>query len=73
MSFKHLTEVKNNEEQPIDEKTKTWSGAMENYTLKKVDNTFELIVEMDMAENHEKYFSATFPKALEKVNELSEK
>ena len=33
MSFKHLETVKGGEEQPDNEETKKWSGAMENYSL----------------------------------------
>lgn len=72
MSFKHLGVIKNGEEQPLDEETKKWSGALENYTLKESDGTTELIVEMDISEDYEKFFKETFPKALEKVKELSE-
>lgn len=68
MSFKHLGEVKEGKEQPQSE----WSGAMENYTLKETDGSTELIVEMDITEGFQDYFRETFPKALEKVKELSE-
>lgn len=72
MSFKHLGVVKGGKEQPADDETKKWSGAMENYSLKEKERSTELTVEMDMTEEHEKYFSETFPKALEKVKSLAE-
>lgn len=73
MSFKHLTEVKNFVEQPIDEKIKQWSGAMENYTLKESGGSTELTVEIDGIEEHVNFFKEAFPRALKKVKELSEK
>jgi len=72
MSFKHLGIVKDGQEQPMDEKTKEWSGAMENYILKEINGVTELSVIVDITENHEQYFSDTFPKALEKVKSLCE-
>lgn len=72
MSFKHRGEVKNGVEEPLDEKTKLWSGAMENYTLNEVDGGTELVTEMDIIEEYEDYFNGTFPKALAKVKELAE-
>ena len=72
MSFKHLGIVKDQQKQPEDEETKKWSGATENYTLKGNDGKTELIVEMDLADEHEDYFNKTFPQALDKVKELSE-
>ncbi|MEJ7627894.1 MAG: SRPBCC domain-containing protein [Ferruginibacter sp.] len=73
MSFKHLGMIKDGIEMPLDDKTREWSGAMENYILNEKGGGTELVVEMDIAENFEKYFTDTFPKALEKVKELAEK
>lgn len=72
MSFKHLGVVKDGKEQPVDEETEKWSGAMENYILKDKNGQTELTVEMDITEDHAAYFNETFPKALEKVKTLSE-
>jgi hypothetical protein len=72
MSFKHLGVVKEGSEQPLDEETKKWSGAMENYTLKDNENETDLTVEMDITDEFEDYFKTTFPKALERVKELAE-
>lgn len=72
MSFKHLGVVKDKMEQPETEETKKWSGAMENYSLKEKDGITELTVDLDTIEDHEKYFSETFPKALDAVKDLAE-
>ena len=73
MSFKHLGVVKNGEEQPHDEETKKWSGSMENYMLNDLDGYTELTVEIDITEDHVDYFRKTFPEALKKVKEISER
>lgn len=72
MSFKHLGEVKNGKEEPVNEKTKEWVGAMENYTLKETNGITLLTVELEGAEENLNYFKDIFPKALEKVKTLSE-
>lgn len=72
MSFRHIGEVKDGVNQPLDEKTKSWSGAMEDYRLKEVDGGTELTAEVDMDEQHAEYFKDAFPKALDKVKQLAE-
>ena len=73
MSFKHLGTVKNGVEDLHGEKTKEWSGALENYILKTRDGKTELVVDMDMTEEFKDYFTNTWPKALDKVKQLAEK
>jgi hypothetical protein len=73
MSFKHMSEVKNKKEVTGDEKFQKWSGAHENYTLSQKGETTTLKVEIDVTEDYEEMFSDAFPKALQKVKEISEK
>jgi hypothetical protein len=72
MAFKHHGMVKEGKEQPLDEQTKQWTGAMETYTLKENNNQTELIVDMDIMEEYKESFEKAFPKALEIVKELAE-
>ncbi|MBC8045460.1 MAG: SRPBCC domain-containing protein [Fimbriimonadaceae bacterium] len=72
MSFKHLGVVKDGIEQPLDEETKKWSGAMEEYTLREENGITNLDVEMDITDEYKDYFKGTWPKALQKVKELVE-
>lgn len=72
MSFRHLGVVKDGKEQHIDQETENWSGALENYTLRELDGSTELIVEMDVTDEFQKYFEETFPKALDKIKEMAE-
>ncbi|MBP0902526.1 SRPBCC domain-containing protein [Mariniflexile gromovii] len=72
MGFEHLGIVKDHIKQPIDEKTKAWSGAKEDYTLTEKNGMTHLEVSLDSDKEFESYFKNTFPKALEIVKNLSE-
>lgn len=72
MSFKHIGEVKDGVEQPLDEKTKAWSGGLETYTLTETDGKTEVNVELDVPGDFIDYFTNTFPIALEHVKNLAE-
>ena len=73
MSIKHLGIVKDGVEDTHSEEVKKWEGAMENYTLRDLNGKTELIIDMDITEDHKDYFQTTWPKALQKVKEMSEK
>jgi|SRR6185369_82599 len=72
MSFKHLGIVKDGIEDVTSEKVKEWAGALESYKLNGKNEKTELIIEMDITEELKDYFMNTWPKALERVKELSE-
>jgi hypothetical protein len=72
MAFKHISEMKNFEPQPIDEKTSEWSGGMETYELIQNEASVTLKVLIDTLEKYIEYFENTFPKALERLKQLSE-
>ncbi len=73
MSIEHLGYVKNGVEDRHSEEVKKWAGAHENYTLKNVNGHTELVVDMDIVDEYKDYFIKTWPLALEKVKELSER
>lgn len=72
MAFKHLGVIKNFEEQPMDDLTKSWSGSMETYKLTESNGVSTLKVQVDTLENFSDYFTKTFPNALSLVKELAE-
>ena len=72
MSFKHLGIVKDGIEDVTSEKVNEWAGAVESYALDGRNGKTELIIEMDITEEFKDYFMNTWPKALERVKELSE-
>jgi hypothetical protein len=73
LSIKHLGTVKNGVEDIDSEKSKEWTNALENYTLREQDGKSTLTVEMDVTEEYRSYFEETWPKALGKLKEISER
>jgi hypothetical protein len=73
MSFKHLGLLKNGVEDTESESVKRWAGAVENYRLIDEGGKTKLVVDMDITDEFKDYFVKTWPVALEKVKELSEK
>ena len=73
MSFKHLGVLNNGKEDLETAQTKGWSGAMENYTLKTVNNNqTELTVDQDIEDDYKDQFLKMWPKALEKLKAMAE-
>lgn len=68
MSFKHVAEIKNGQEQPPAQ----WSGAREKYTLTTSGRGTRLVVELESPDEYRKVFEDMFPKALQRVKTLSE-
>lgn len=71
--FQHLGDVKEGEEQPIDDEKNFWSGCFEQYSLKENNGRVILKVEVDVVPDYAEYFNEAFPKGLRKIKELSEK
>lgn len=73
MAFKHIGEIKDFKELPLNEETEKWSGYMETYRLIPDDEFTDLVSQVDVIEKHIDYFKDAFPKGLETVKELAEK
>ena len=69
MSFRHVAEIKNGQEQP----PASWSGAHENYTLTEHRGGTTLSVDLDAPDEFREMFEDKFPKALQRVKTLSER
>ena len=72
MFFTHIGNIENFEERPLDEATKAWTGAQENYTIISNETTSKVIVTLDIVEDHANYFLNSFPKGLAKIKEIAE-
>ena len=68
ISFRHEAEIRNGQVQP----PAGWSGAHENYTLKKSGGGTTLTVDLDAPDEHRQTFESKFPKALQRVKSLAE-
>ncbi|MDO9376491.1 MAG: SRPBCC domain-containing protein [Bacteroidota bacterium] len=76
MSFEHLGTLKDGVEDTTSEENKAWAGALENYYLRTENGGTALTVEMSLGGIPPEmlaYFSEAWPKALDKVKEISEK
>jgi hypothetical protein len=72
MSFRHLGVLNNGVEDLDEARSKGWSGAIENYTLKTVNGKTELTIDQDITEEYEDYFVNAWPKAIERLKALAE-
>lgn len=69
MIFKHHGEIK----EGVKQADATWNGSRERYFLTTEGNQTLLTVELDSDEAFEEYFSTTFPLALDKIKQISER
>ena len=72
MAFKHIGEIKDFKELPVDKDGENGSGYMETYRLIPDDEFTDLVSQVDVIEKHMDYFKEAFPKSLEAIKELSE-
>ncbi|MCC6866500.1 MAG: SRPBCC domain-containing protein [Ignavibacteria bacterium] len=72
LSIEHLGMIVNGVEDTNSDEVKAWAGAHENYTFNNSNGGTELIIEMDSDEKYSDMFNGMWPKALEKLKELSE-
>lgn len=72
MSFNHIGVIKNFEEQPLDDETKSWSGCEEKYQLEETNGQTTLTAWVDVIDKYIDYFNDSFPKGLQKVKEIAE-
>lgn len=75
MSIKHLGILKNGVEDYNSEEAKKWGESFENYTLKDANGGTELQIDLKAGAipvEFQQYFAEAWPKALNKLKELSE-
>lgn len=73
ISIEHLGIVHDGKEDTTSDAVKPWAGSLENYTFKEVDGKTELLVDMDINDEHKAAFEDMWPKALQILKELAEK
>lgn len=72
ISFRHLGEYKNGQEDYSKAKEQNWEDGLETYILKENGNSTELTAELGMPEEFAAYFEQVFPSALQKVKAIAE-
>lgn len=72
LSIRHLGAYRDGVEYTGDDKANEWAGAMENYILKSTGADTQLLIELDVTEEYLEMMNEMWPRALQKVKELSE-
>lgn len=72
LAIKHMGEIKNYEEMPITDETKSWAGGVETYTLRPVEGGTEVLVTTDTLEEYIDFMNTTYPRALSTLKRISE-
>ncbi|MDD2733451.1 MAG: SRPBCC domain-containing protein [Desulfuromonadaceae bacterium] len=73
ISIEHLGMVYDGKEDTTSEAVKAWVGVYENYTFKEKNGATEVFVDIDVTEDFKEMFEDMWPKALQKLKELTEK
>ena len=72
ITFRHLGEMKEGQEQPPVGEESGWMGAEESYRMRAVAGGTELTALVDTLEDWAGYMEEKFPKALARLKELAE-
>ncbi len=72
ISIRHYGILENDQEILDGPKVESWAGSLENYTFNETNGATTITVEVDTNEEYMDYFDETWPKALDKLKELSE-
>jgi hypothetical protein len=73
ISIEHLGIVQNGVEDTTSEVARKWAPAFENYTFNDKDGATEVLVDIDIEDEHAQMFNEMWPEALRKLKELAEK
>ncbi len=72
LSLRHEAELKDGQEQPSNEETEKWQGALESYFIKEKDGKTELYAECQMLESYLEFMLPSWEKAMVIIKELAE-
>lgn len=73
VSIEHQGIVVSGIEDTTSDEAKKWAPAFENYTFTKKEGGTELSIDVDVLLEYEEMMTGMWPKALEKLKEISEK
>ena len=72
VSIRHYGFLDGDTEITTGEQVEKWAGGHENYNFQEHDGITTVTVDMDSIDEYLDYFNNTYPKALEKLKEISE-
>lgn len=70
--FKHIGNLKDLKELPLDAESEKWIGSFETYKLDEVDGVTTVTAEIDCVAEYINYMNEKFPKALQELKIISE-
>jgi hypothetical protein len=73
VSIRHYGLLDGENEITSGEEVEKWAGSLENYSFEENNGVTTVRVENDASEDHLDYFNSTWPKALDKLKEITEK
>lgn len=73
VSIRHYGFLDGDTEVTTGKQVEEWGGGHENYSFDEHNSITTLTVEMDTIEEYQDYFKNIYPKALDKLKEISEK
>ena len=73
VSIEHLGILQDGKEDTTSETARKWTPAFENYTFKERDGATEVLVDVDVEDEHVEPFQQMWANALQKLKELAEK
>ncbi|MUP47415.1 SRPBCC domain-containing protein [Gramella sp. BOM4] len=73
ISIRHYGILDGDTEVTTGEQVEKWAGGFENYYFKENDGITTVTVEMDAIDEYLDYFNKTYPEALDRLKEISEK
>jgi hypothetical protein len=72
LRFKHIGEMFNFEELPIEGEAKLWTGSIESYELIEIEKETVVVVLVETFRSYIEHMDMMFPKALEILKTISE-
>lgn len=72
VSIRHYGFLDGDTEITTGEQVEQWAGGHENYNFQEKNGITTVIVDMDSIDDYLDYFNNTYPKALDKLKEISE-
>ena len=73
VSIRHYGFLDGDLEVTTGEQVEKWAGGHEDYKFEENNGTTTIIVELDTVDEYLDYFNTNYPKALDKLKEISEK
>lgn len=70
--FKHIGNLKDLKELPLDAETERWTGSFESYKLNEVDGITTVTAEIDCMSEYIDYMNDKFPLAMQELKKISE-